>query len=390
MEKFSLEQFKELAGKRGERVISIYVPTHRVSSNGYQDDKTRFKNELQEITQELKEKFSLSEVETKKLLQPAFRLLDNLDFWMRNLDMLAYFIVDGEPEWYRLPITLEQSSHVIGKRPFVLPIVPELTNNGEFYLLYLDLNKIRLYLGSRNRMTEIELDPEEVALSFAEEEEQEEYLKTLSGRSVGTRSGDFLFHGHGDGSEEEKKAAVSNYFNRMMNMLEPKLNERPLPLYLAGIDYLIPIFRQACKYSELKDGHIRGTHYGDDLRDLQEKAWKLASEYFSKESKERKKDFGFKQSRNLAISRDNAKLIKTALTGGVDTLLVNANYKHLWGSFNEDGFKVSFDEESTGENHCLIDLAASSVIESGGKVLMVPPEDMPDDALVAGTLRYEA
>lgn len=389
MEKFRLEQFKKLSGKRGENVISIYVPTHRVSSDGYQKDKTLFKNELQEISGKLRETSNLGIEEARKLLQPAFNLLDNLDFWMRNLDMLAYFIVDGEQEWYRLPIKIDQSSHVIGKRPFVLPLVPELHSDGEFYLLYLDLNKIRLYVGSRNEMKEMELDPKEVALSFAEEEEQEENITTLSGKSMGTRSGDFLFHGHGDGSDEEKKAAVRNYFNRMMNMLEPKLNERPLPLFLAGIDYLIPIFRQACKYSELKEGHIRGTHNGDDIKDLQKKAWKLAADHFSKERETRKKEFGFKQSRNLAIARDHEKLIKTALTGGVDTLLVNANHKHLWGSFNEDSFKVKFDEGPNGDNHCLIDLAASSVIDSGGKVYITLPEDMPDEALIAGTLRYE-
>lgn len=390
MENFSVDQFKELANKTGDLVISIYTPTSRQSTDSYHVDRTHFKNKLQEIEAELESRHKMREEDAKNLLKPAYSLLEDYDFWKYNLDMLAYFIIDGEATLYQLPEKIAQGAHVIGKRPFLLPLIPQLTNDGQFYLLYLDLNRIRLYEGSRNSIRELDLDPEEVAVSFAEEEEQSENIHNLRGQSTDRAvGGGFVYDGHGEGSDEHKKATVLNYFHRMSDMLTPKLNERPLPLFLAGIDYLIPMFHEANKYHKLQKGHISGTLDGIDLRDLNQKAWNLAKEHFSVEMENRKKDFGFKASRNLAIWSDHEKLIKAAITGGVDTLLVNTDHRHLWGTFDSDNFTLNFDEGSTGENHCLIDLAAAKVIENGGAVYMTAPEKMPEETLIAGTLRYE-
>jgi hypothetical protein len=389
MKTFSEKQFKELANKTGELVISIYIPTSKQSTDSYHTDKTHFKNKLKTIGADLESQYNLEEEEIRKLLQPAQDLLEDYEFWKFNLDTLAYFIIDGKVEMYRLPIKIDEGNYFIGKRPYLLPIIPELNQDGKFYLLYLDLNRIRLYQGSRNTVREIELDPEEVAVSFIEEEKRDENQESLQGQG-GIGNAGAMFHGHGGGSGEDKKVTILNYFHRMTEMLEPKLYEEPLPLFLAGVDYLIPLFHQASKYNHLKKGHISGTHNGIEQRGLQEKAWALAKEHFAAEMRSRKEDFDFKASRKLAIYNDKPKLIKAAITGGVDTLWVNNNHqKHLWGTYNDDNFTVHFDDGPTVKNHCLIDLSAVKVIENGGKVYVVPPEEMPTEELMAGTLRYE-
>lgn len=389
MKNLSEKQFKELANKTGELVISIYIPTSKQSTDSYQTDKTHFKNMLKEVGADLESNYNLEEEEIRKILQPGQNLIEDYEFWKYSLDMLAYFIIDGKVERYRLPIKQKEETYFIGKRPYLLPLIPELHSDGRFYLLYLDLNRIRLYQGSRNDIREIELDPEEVAVSLIEEEKRDENQQSLQGQG-GVGNAGAMFHGHGEGSGEDKKTTILNYFHRMTEMLEPKLYEDPLPLFLAGVDYLIPLFHQASKYTHLKKGHISGTHNGIEQRGLKEKAWAVAEGHFVKERESRKEAFDFKASRNLAIFNDKQKLIKAAVTGGVDTLWVNNNHRqHLWGTYNDDNFTVHFDEGPTGNNHCLIDLAAVKVVENGGKVYVVPPEEMPTEALMAGTLRYE-
>src|SRR5690606_5830845 len=136
--------------------------------DGYHSDKIHLKNELKQIGSELN-----LDVEIKnQLLKPAHDLLDDYDFWKYNSDMLALFIIDGHMEIYQLSVKLDNSTHFIGKRPFLLPLIPELSKDGNYYLLLLDLIKIRLYEGSRNHIRELKLDPEAVALSFAAEEER--------------------------------------------------------------------------------------------------------------------------------------------------------------------------------------------------------------------------
>lgn len=387
MKTLNEQQFKELASRTGDVVISIYTPTSKQSTDSYQTDKTNFKNKLKEIGRELQSVRQLEEEHIKRLLKPAQELLDNLEFWQNNERMLAYFIFDGEAVFHQLPAPITDPVHLVGKRPFLLPLIPQLNNDGDFYLLHLDTERIKLFKGSRNTFKEVELDGDEIPLSYAEEEEANDEFQGVRKRqgSVGS-GGDFAAHGEGPG--EERKQLVHNYIHRMANKLDKKLGQNPLPLYLAGLDYLIPMFRQASKYSLLQKNHM-GTLNGKSHNDIHKKAWELAEDYFLEEKNKRKEEFGFRASRNLAISKDPEKLIKTAITGGVDTLLVNKNHRHLWGTYAEDSFEVQFQEGPTEDNHCMIDLAALSVINSGGRVFMLSHEEMPDQALVAGTLRYE-
>jgi hypothetical protein len=382
MKALNEKQFKELASRTGDVVISIYTPTSKQSTDSYQTDKTHFKNKLKEIGRELQNVHNLEEEHIKRLLKPAQELLDNVDFWQNNDRMLAFFVFDGETEFFRLSFPIDQPVYLVGKRPFMLPMIPELNNDGDFYLLHLDTEKIQLFEGSRNNFKEVELDGEEIPVSYAEEEANDEF------QGIRKRSGGGEFAAHGEGPGEERKQLVQNYIHRMANKLDKKLNQKPLPLYLAGLDYLIPMFRQASKYSLLQASHM-GRLNGKGRNEIHKKAWELAEDYFLEEKNKRKDEFGFRSSRNLAISKEPEKLIKAAITGGVDTLLVNTNHKHLWGTYNSEDFAVDFQEGPNGNNHCMIDLAAIKVIESGGRVFMISPEEMPDKALVAGTLRYE-
>lgn len=379
----TMREFRELANSSGDRVISIYIPTSKQSTDGYQADKIHLKNELKDIVKES----DMDVEEVKKLVKPAQDLLDNYDFWKHNSDMLALFLIDGEMEFYRLPVKIEKSRHFIGKKPYLLPLVPELTKDGNFYLLFLDLNRIRLYQGSRNSIKEIELDPEEIAVSFREEEELDEKIEHLQGQG-GVGQAGVMYHGHGGGTDEERKVIIQNYFHRMTNMLEPKLNENPLPLYLAGEASLMPLFHEASKYTHLKKGHLPNIT-GLAERELRQKAWELARKEFEKEWQTRKSDVEFKLSRNLAIVDDNEKLIKASVTGIVDTLWVQSDHPYLWGIYNEEDFSIHLDQGPTGSNHCLIDMAAVKVLESGGKVYLEDPDEMPGDGLIVGTLRYE-
>ena len=57
MRTLSEQQFKELASRTGDIVISIYTPTSKQSTDSYQTDKTHFKNKIKEKVQnDMKEK----------------------------------------------------------------------------------------------------------------------------------------------------------------------------------------------------------------------------------------------------------------------------------------------------------------------------------------------
>jgi hypothetical protein len=269
-----------------------------------------------------------------------------------------------------------------------MPLMEELNGNGHYYLLLLNLDRIHLFEATKNVIQEIMIDEEEVAVSFTTEEEQDENQKNLQGQGdVGVARA--MYHGHGDGSDEEKKVTILNYFHRMTNMLEPKLNKNPLPLFIAGVEYLGPIFREACKYHLLQEGQVVGAFKPSDMDLLHEESWKLAESLFAEDHDNRNEDFGLKKSKNLALDDDPNKIIKTALIGGVQTLYVDPNHEHLWGSYDEEKHELNTSDENTTKDHCLIDLAALKTIEFGGEVFILDEDKMPSKQPISATLRYE-
>ncbi|WP_114751673.1 baeRF7 domain-containing protein [Pleomorphovibrio marinus] len=388
MKIFNNQHFKKLHETTGNTVLSFFVPTNRHSSDGYKADKIHLKNLLGKAQEELVKLKGMEEKDARETLKPASALLEDYDFWKYNADLLAIYIIDGDLEYLRLPIPQKESAYFIGQRPFLLPLIPELNDDGLYYLLLLNLDRIRLFEAKRSSIYEIELDQEEVAVSFTDEEEEMENVGNLQAQSnVG--DGGATYHGHGDGSDEEKKVTILNYFHRMTNMLEPKLNQRPLPLFLAGVDYLIPLFREASKYNHLQKGHVSGAFSGEDIKTLHKKSWELASRHFDENREGRMEEFNLKKAKSLAIDNDSAKLIKASISGGVDMLFLSTDHEHKWGTFNEEQYKLNFEDCPTGKNHCLIDLAASHVVNNGGKVYFLPADKMPAESQMAGTLRYE-
>lgn len=387
MEIFNRNTFINLSKKKGNPFISIYSPTSRQSSEGYKKDQIHFKNQLQEVAIKLDKDHNIENKEIKNLLSPAYELLDDQIFWQNNSDMLACFISSEGMKIIKVPIDLENGQNFIGEKPLLLPMIAELSDDGHYYILLLNLDKILLYEATRNTVQEIILDPEDVAVSFTAEEEEDENQKQLQGQG-GSGNAGAMYHGHDGGSDEVKKVTILNYFHRMTNMLEPKLNNNPLPLVLAGVDYLIPIFKEATKYNHLLDGHVSGAYGEKDMMTLHQKSWEVVAPFFEKERVKRKEAFNQKAADGLAISNDELKIIKAALTGGVDTLLVNMNHKHLFGTYDPETHQIAVSEKQENAGHCLIDEAAARTVEYKGKVYMVEEENMPEEAQVAAILRY--
>jgi hypothetical protein len=383
MKIFDKDQFIELSKKSGYPFISIYTPTSRLSTNAYKDDKTHFKNQLQEVESRMNNEKGFAWKESERILKPGYQLLDNPEFWEHNSDMLAVFLQDGEIDIFQLPLEIAESSHFIGSKPMVLPMIPELSDDGHYYLLVLNLDNIYLYEVSRNGI--IEIDDREIRSSFIDEEEVRGD-KGFQARGGGAGS---QFHGHSENSDEERKKRLLNFFHKVDNKLVPLLNRNPLPLYLAGVEYLSPIYREANSYGYLKEGKITGAFNHNDMLILHAKSWEVAAPYFEEERLNRKESFGSYLANGLAINNDKLKLIKAALTGAVDTLLVDKDHEHLWGTYDESAHQIVLSETQELGMHCLIDEAAARVIDFKGKVYLVESDMMPNESsAIAGILRY--
>jgi len=194
-----------------------------------------------------------------------------------------------------------------------------------------------------------------------------------------------MFHGHGVGKDETKDN-ILRFFRLIDHGLQKILREERAPLVLAGVDYLLPIYREANSYSKVIEEGVAGNPEGLKPKELQKEAWRLVEPYFLKVQQE-----ATAQYRQLAggdrASNKIEKIIPVALDGRIDLLFVAVGVQR-WGTFDPVTFSIHLHEEPGPGDEDLLDFAALHTLLNGGTVYAVKPEEVPDEAPVAAVFRY--
>ena len=82
------------------------------------------------------------------MLEPASKLLKELYFWQHQSAGLAIFITSNRVRRYRLPLNFAELM-VVTDHFHISPLLPLFTGDGQFYILALSQNEVRLLLGTR-------------------------------------------------------------------------------------------------------------------------------------------------------------------------------------------------------------------------------------------------
>lgn len=390
MENLTLAQLKLLAQQTQSPGISIFIPTHRAGQDTLQDP-IRFKNLLREAEQQCLDK-GIGPREVSELLQPAQELLEDTFFWQHQRDGLAVFIAPDDFHYYHLPFRVEELL-VIAQSYYVKPILPLFTNNGHYHILAISQGAIRLFEGTRYSVGQIDLPddvPENVeeALDLDDPERQLEFYSGASRSTAqsGIRSG--VFHGQGAGEEEQKKR-IEYYFNLVDTALKPIFHEQQAPLVLAGVDYLLPIYRKVSDYPNIMPEGIIGSPEHLRPEELQEQAWSIVEPYFRQDIE--KLIELYHQLADTDKATDNLEEIVTAaFEGRVDKLILAMSTTQVWGIFKRDTGKVVHYQQgqSQEDDLPLLDFAAMQTLQNGGTVYALSRDEMPNESTVAAVFRY--
>jgi hypothetical protein len=381
------DDLRTLTRKPSGLCVSIYLPTHRVGRETQQDP-IRLKNLLGEAEERLIAS-GLRVPDAQELLEPAQRLLQDGLFWQHQSDGLAVFLSREMFRYYRLPFDFEELV-VVTDRFHIKPLLLLLGGDERFHVLALSQNEVRLLQGTRYSVSEV--DPEGVPVSLAEalryddpEKRLQFHTSTRTPGGKGERPA--VFHGHGTGSNDAK-ANILRYFQRVDEGLQALLRDEQVPLVLAGVDYLLPIYKEANTYPCLVDGAVEGNP--EELRtdELHKCAWAIVHPLLLAAQKE-----AAAQYRQLAgagseqASNNLKKVVPAAYYGRVETLFVAVGLQQ-WGSFDPDTNVMQLHEEAEHGGEDLLDFAAVQTLLNGGTVYAVEPEKMPDEAALAAVFRY--
>jgi len=362
------ETFERLAEHHEAPCVSIYLPTHNAGVEvNEQEDKKAFKASLQKVQQHLiQQKFDASMA--GQLLIPGLQLLNDDDFWRNQSSGLAVFLSPVYSACCQLPRSPEEKTHI--NASFLLsPLATMLTDTDYAYILVLSKHAARVYRADRFTLSRIDI-PEmpngmDDVIHFEEKEE--------SGHTPATGS---------NFRSTDDKSNISIYLKEVDKTLKSELGIGNAPLFLAGVEYLLPIYRSVSTYKNIADQFITGNYDHADDSILYQHVRPVLESYFDKQQQETMTNLLDHTSRVNSFPQE---VIRAAFEGRVAELYVMKGTE-VWGHYEPSVSEpVLHEHEETGDEN-LADQAVIQTVLHGGKAHLV--ENMPMEAKLAAVMRY--
>ena len=386
MSVLSRDEIQTLTQTIGGPCVSIFMPTLRVGDT--QQNPIRFKNLLRSAQERL-EGWGLRNGDAEAFLDPARRLMDDRAFWEHQEDGLALFRSSEVFKTYRVPLALRELS-VVEERFHLKPLFPLLSGDGRFYILALSQKSIRLILASRYSAQEVDLG--DIPSSFREAmgDLTRQYSQIHASTSSRAMSRSPIVSGRGTG-EDDLKAEILKYFQIVDDGLAHQAIDidRKAPFVLAGVEYLLPRYREASKLPNILDEGLTGNSDALSPEELRDKAWEIVEPLFQEDRKKAVERYGDLAGSGRA-GTELEEILPAAYDGRVDTLFT-ARGVRVWGSYDAEGRTVRFQEEQEQQlngSEDLIDRAAVETFLHGGTIFAVEQQDVPEGRAVAAIYRW--
>ncbi len=381
----SLGELKFLAQQSQNDCVSFFMPTHRTDP-GQEQDPIRFRNLIGEAEERLIAT-GLRAEEARRIMQPI-RALDEYNFWQHQSDGLAIFLTQAWFRCFRLPIAME-ALVVVSDRFYLKPLLPFFHQNGQFYLLALSQNQVRLLQANDHSVSEIDLKSRVPGLDQFlrfEQPERESYIGSPgTAKAHRTVGGATVFHGHGAG-DVDKKENLRLYFCQVDRKLRELIPTDHAPLVLAGVEYLLSIYRQANTYPHLLEAEISGNPELISDQELHQQGQTITKPYFLQQ--QQTAIARFQELAGSGLTSSNlTEVIPAAASGRVADLFVRMGDQH-WGRLDDTHLVTDVHSQPEPGDEELLDFAGIQTILHNGTVYALEPEAMPDKTAISAVFRF--
>jgi len=372
-----------LLGAHEPPCLSLYQPTHR-HHPGNQQDPVRFRNLVRELDQSLQKKYAAHEI--RPLLEPFEALSRDHDFWNHTTDGLAVF---GAPGFFQV-FGLQRATPelvVVADSFHTKPLLRLLQSADRFQVLALNLHEIKLFEGNRDALDEIARAPGVPrTLTEALGEELTEPHQTVASYGGASGASVAMRHGHGDKKDEMDNDAER--FFRMVDraILESHSQPSGLPLILAALPEHQGHFRKHSQNPFLLEEGIKIHPDAMPMKEFLERAWKIFQPRYQASLAALADEFAVAKSKGLG--QDDVKQVaEAAAAGRIATLLIEAD-RQIPGRIDGATGEVEFKDVNHPEADDLLDDLGELVLKTGGRVVVVPAEQMPTKTGAAATCRF--
>ncbi|MDH4369744.1 MAG: hypothetical protein OEV99_07830 [Nitrospira sp.] len=377
------ELVAELVSSHEPPCLSLYQPTHRRHPDNQQDP-IRFRNLVKEPKTSLRQKHPAAE--TRLLLEPFDALADDHDFWAHTLDGLAVLGGPGLFHVFRLQRPVAELA-VVADSFHTKPLRRFLQSVDRYQVLGLSLHKIQLFEGTRSALDEI--DPASgVPRTITEALGDELTEPHLTVASYGGVGGAHTPMRHGQGGKKDEVDIDADRFFRAIDRAVLEHHSRPsgLPLMLSALPEHHDRFHQVSHNPFLMAEGLTINPDVLSIDELRERAWQVVEPQYRTRLATLADDFVEAKSKGLG-SDDLGQVAQAAASGRVATLLIEAD-RQIAGRLDSATGRIELDDLRNPRVDDLLDDLGELVEKMGGKVQVIPAEQMPAQTGLAAIYRH--
>ena len=181
---------------------------------------------------------------------------------------------------------------------------------------------------------------------------------------------------------------LTRYFRAIDQALLDFHEGENIPLVLAGVEYLIPIYREKSNYPNIVEDFIRGNPEMLSSEELHKLAWEIVEPIFLQEQKDAEDKYTqYLGQRNKLFLNSLEKVIPAAFNGQIEALFIDKD-SDQWGKFDHQNNKIEIKEEGSNGAEDLMEYVSVLTLSRGGKVFALGSEEIPNEETVAAVLRY--
>ncbi len=388
MQRLSLDDVRLLLASAPDPGVSLYVPNGRTGTQS-SENRTQLRNQLRAAEGPLAAA-GLDEEARTALLAPVLALVDDIGFWRQPPAGLAIFLGQSTVRVIEIDAPVDRQVFV-GNRFHVKPLWPIVTDRLTFFVLALSQKAARLYRGDERGLEEVETEmlPMSLDATLRTDVAPSAQIRLRSAGSIGVggRRGAVVHYGAAS-NEEPLRDEQLHFCQRVDAAVTTQIPAERPPLVLAGVRFLLDLYRQVSHYPGLVDAAIDGNVDRWDTTALHAAAWERLTPERGAQRLTALAEID-RLAHTGRVTTDLRKILPAARQGRVARLFVALD-RAVWGSFDTETLAVHFNGEPPRPvlDDDLLDVAAGAAWTTGGDVHALPQSLMPGKALCAAVLRF--
>ena len=360
------DQVERLFAAREPSSVSIYLPTDPTSRG--EAERIELKNLAAEASRQLREGADRDAVAA--IDEELADLVDDDEFWRYQARSLALFLTPTTSTTFRLANNLTPAVEV-SDRFHLKPLLRAVTFPHTAFVLALSQGGVRL----------IEIAPDLEPAEIRVPDLPRDVASAAGKSSIRDRAPSRRIQG-----SEGQKTRMRQYARQINHALRPLLTGLDLPLILAAAEPIDAIYRSVNTYPHLLATSLQGNPDTTPEAELVQDARRVLDDLYAAELRTVQETYALRASQRRA-SADIADVARAATFGLVEAVLVDID-EVVPGLVDEETGAITVDDTDDAVNYGVVDEIARRVWLTGGTVLAVRREDIPDGAAVAAILRY--